>query len=358
LVSSHLGKKIACTTRGHSIAVLVPCHNEATTIRGVVRDFHAALPTATIYVYDNNSTDGTAAMARATGTVVRHETLQGKGNVVRRMFADIEADIYVLVDGDGTYDAASAPLLVEALLEHGHDMVNGARRSLGADAFRLGHGFGNVTLTAIVGTIFGRRIDDLLSGYRVFTRRFVKSFPAISTGFEIETELTVHALELRMSVGEQPTPYRARPENSTSKLHTLRDGWRILKMIVYLLRTERPLAFFGLLSLVLAAASPLLGLPVVAEYLETGTVPRLPTAILATGVGLLSFMCLGCGLTLDTVTHGRRELKRLHYLSIPMTGRPVAADPDLAAQRISGRGARADLDADEESILSADGAFG
>jgi len=312
-----------------SIAVLVPCHNEAATIGNVVDDFRAALPGASIWVFDNNSTDGTSAVALAAGAIVRHESLQGKGNVVRRMFADVDADLYVLVDGDDTYDATYAPILVRHLLEHRHDMVNGARRPVARGVSRPGHGFGNATLTAIVGAVFGRRIDDLLSGYRVFSRRFVKSFPAISAGFEIETELTVHALELRMSIGELGTPYKARPENSSSKLHTWRDGFRILKMIVYLLRTERPLAFFALLSALLALTSLGLAWPVVMQYLATGTVARLPTAVLATGIGLLSFMSLACGLILDTVTHGRREMKRLHYLSMPMT--TERTEPDLGA---------------------------
>ena len=298
------------------IAVLVPCHNEAAAVDTVVRDFRQHLPTARIYVYDNASTDGTAAVAREAGAEVRHEPLKGKGNVVRRMLADVEADIYVLVDGDGTYDAASAPRLVEHLMANGLDMVCGSRVALAQTAFRPGHAFGNRLLTGIVSQVFGSRLKDMLSGYRVMSRRFVKSFPALSAGFEIETELTVHALELRAPIAELSTPYRERPSGSASKLHTFRDGIRILRVIFHLVKEERPLPFFSAGSLVLASASISLGIPVIGTFLHTGQVPRFPTAILATGLMILAFLSLVCGLILDTVTRGRREFKRLAYLSV------------------------------------------
>ena len=299
------------------LAVLVPCYNEEAAIGAVVRDFRRALPTATVYVYDNNSSDRTREAAREAGAVVRGETLQGKGYVVRRMFADIEADVYILVDGDDTYHAASAPALVRRLLDERLDMVNGARVTEIKAAYRPGHRFGNLLLTSMVARIFGNRIGDMLSGYRVFSRRFVKSFPALSGGFEIETELTVHALELAMPVAEVATPYKDRPEGSVSKLRTFRDGWRILGTIMLLVKEERPLPFFSALFALLAVAAALLIGPGVATYLQTGLVPRFPTAILAMGLMLLGFLSLTCGLILDTVTRGRQELKRLHYLSIP-----------------------------------------
>jgi hypothetical protein len=300
---------------GAKIVVLVPCHNEAATVGAVVRDFQTHLPMADIYVYDNASTDHTAAIAREAGAQVRHEPLRGKGNVVRRMLSDIEADIYLLVDGDGTYDAASAPRVVEHLISNNLDMVNCARVAVGEGAFRPGHATGNRLLSGIVKWVFGDRIRDMLSGYRAMSRRFVKSFPAFSGGFEIETELTVHALELRVPMAELPTPYRERPSGSTSKLHTLTDGTRILKLIVHLVKEERPLQFFSLLFASLASLSVGLGIPVVHTFLQTGLVPRLPTALLAMGLMILAFLALVCGLILDTVTRGRRELKRLLYLS-------------------------------------------
>jgi glycosyltransferase involved in cell wall biosynthesis len=302
------------------VAVLVPCYNEVVAIPGVVADFRTALPDATIYVYDNNSRDGTAEAARMAGAVVRRETLQGKGHVVRRMFADIEADIYVLVDGDGTYEAAAAPAMVQLLREERLDMVNGARVSDSRAAYRRGHRFGNAMLTGLVTRIFGDRVSDMLSGYRVFSRRFVKSFPALSAGFETETEFTVHALELNMPVGEIRTNYRERPEGSASKLRTYVDGIRILRAIVVLVKEERPLQFFSSAALVLLILGVALGLPVVFEFLRTGLVPRLPTAVLATGLVLLSFLSLVCGLILDSVTRGRKEMKRLAYLAIPAVG--------------------------------------
>jgi len=298
-------------------AVLVPCYNEETAIATVVRDFKAVLPHATIYVYDNNSKDHTVEVARAAGAVVRRELLQGKGNVVKRMFADIEADVYVMVDGDATYDAASAPTLIRKLVDEQLDMVNGQRVTEIVEAYRPGHRFGNLILTGLVAEIFGRRIQDMLSGYRVFSRRFVKSFPALSKGFETETELTVHALELRMPIAEMPTPYKDRPEGSFSKLNTIRDGIRILRTIVNLVREERPLQFFSGVAGVLFLLAVALGVPVVIGFVETGLVPRLPTALLATGLSLMAFLSLACGLILDTVTHGRREVKRMAYLNIP-----------------------------------------
>jgi glycosyltransferase involved in cell wall biosynthesis len=310
---------IAPDLGGREIAVLVPCHNEAVAVAEVVRAFAAALPEATIYVYDNASTDETAARARAAGAKVESEPRRGKGNVVRRMFADIDADIYLLVDGDGTYDAAAAPALVARLLEGRFDMVAERRVSDGA-AYRPGHRFGNRLLTRLVRYIFGQAVDDMLTGYRAFSRRYVKSFPAASQGFEIETELTVHALQLRMTVAEIPTVYKARPQGSASKLNTVRDGLRILWTIVVLFKEVRPLPFFGLWFALLAAASLILAWPVFLEYFETGLVPRLPTAVAATGAMLLAFLSLTCGLILDSVARGRTEAKRLAYLALPAPG--------------------------------------
>jgi glycosyltransferase involved in cell wall biosynthesis len=298
------------------IAVIVPCRNEAASISNVVHDFRAALPGATVFVYDNNSSDETAKIAREAGAVVRTELLPGKGNVVRRMFADIDADIYVLVDGDDTYDAASAGKLIEKLESDILDMVTGVRVPVDIDSYRPGHKFGNFILTGIVSLVFGSRSSDLLSGYRVFSRRFVKSFPALTSGFEIETELTVHALELRMPIAEIETPYSSRPSGSESNLRTIQDGLRILRTILWLTKAERPLHFFGLIFAVLAAASVTLAWPLFTTFLETGLVPRFPTALLSTGLMLLAFLSMACGIILDTVTRGRQEMKRLHYLSI------------------------------------------
>jgi glycosyltransferase involved in cell wall biosynthesis len=297
------------------VAVLAPCYNEEAAIAQVVEQFRAALPGAVIYVYDNNSKDGTAAAARAAGAVVGVEKRQGKGHVVRRMFADVEADIYVLVDGDATYDAPSAPKMIEKLVGENLDMVVAARVGEAHDAYRLGHRSGNRLLTWFVAEVFGSAFSDILSGYRIFSRRFVKSFPALSTGFEIETELTIHALELGMPTGEVKTPYYARPQGSASKLNTWRDGLRILWTILQLYRVERPLNFFGIISVMLAALSIVLAVPVVVTFLEQGVVPRLPTAILSTALMLLACLALTSGLVLDTVTRGRRELKRLAYLA-------------------------------------------
>lgn len=299
------------------VAVIIPCHNEEPSIGKVVGDFRKAIPTATVYVYDNNSTDNTREVAQRAGAIVRMEELQGKGNVVRRMFSDVEADYYILIDGDDTYDISASVKLLACASEKNLDMVNGARVSVDSDAYRPGHMLGNKMLTKIVALVFGDRITDMLSGYRVFSRRFVKSFPALSSGFEIETELTIHALELKMPVAEIETTYKGRLEGSESKLRTYRDGLMILKTIATLIKEERPLQFFVLVSVVLSLMSVILAWPLVTEYLETGMVPRFPTAILSSAIMLLAFLSLFTGMVLDTVTHGRREMKRMWYLSVP-----------------------------------------
>ena len=309
-----------------TIAVLIPCLNEAAAIGKVVADFRASLPSATVFVYDNGSSDDTVTQARQAGAVTRIEPLRGKGNVVRRMFADIEANIYVLVDGDDTYDAAAAPELVDKLLKQNLDMVNGSRESTVQLAYRRGHRLGNKALTGMVAIFFGYRISDLLSGYRVFSRRYVKSFPALSSGFEIETELSVHALQLRMPLAELPTTYKERPRGSTSKLNTYRDGFRIFRTIIFLVKEEKPLTFFGVAAALLALVSLALGYPVIAQYHRTHLVPRLPTALLAVAVAILSCLSLAVGLVLDAVSSGRVELKRLAYLSVPVRFRPVKSD--------------------------------
>ena len=304
------------------IAVLIPCHNEEVAIPRVICSFARELPDAQIYVYDNNSTDRTVEVARAAGALIGREQLQGKGNVVRRMFADIDADVYVLVDGDDTYDAASAVAMINLLLERGLDMVTGTRVTQIQAAYRPGHRFGNVLLTGIVTRIFGKRITDMLSGYRVFNRRFVKSFPALSAGFETETELTIHALELRMALGEVNTPYRDRTAGSTSKLSTYRDGARIFLTILHLVKEERPLQFFSLIAAILFLTSIVLGFPLFLEFRRTHLVPRLPTGVLATGIMMLSFLSLVCGLVLDSVSRARKEQKQIAYL---MAGQLPAA---------------------------------
>lgn len=298
------------------IAVLIPCYNEEVAISAVVRDFRAALPEATIFVFDNNSRDRTVEIAKEAGAIVRQVPLQGKGNVVRRMFSDVDADAYVLVDGDDTYHAASAHTMVARLFAENLDMVVCRRVTDETSAYRPGHRLGNWVLTEFVARLFGRSFTDILSGYRVFSRRYVKSFPALATGFEIETELTVHALELRMPIEEIETPYKSRPEGSISKLNTYRDGIRILWMILKLFRQERPLAFFGGICAGLGLASLALSIPLFLTYAKTGLVPRYPTAILVTGMMLMAFVSLACGLILDTVTRGRHEMKRLVYLQI------------------------------------------
>jgi len=305
--------------RGLRIAVLLPCYNEEAAIGRTVEGFRAALPEAAIYVFDNNSSDGTIVAATAAGAVVRGERMQGKGHVVRRMFADTDADIYVMADGDATYDAAAAPAMVRMLIEDRLDMVVGARASEIDTAYRRGHRWGNRLLTGILGWLFGRSFSDILSGYRIFSRRFVKSFPVLSEGFEIETEISVHALELRMPVGEMVTAYGARPEGSISKLSTWRDGFRILVTIIHLFRLERPILFFGSIGAVLGLIALILAVPLLFTYLETGLVPRFPTAILATGMMILAFLNGMVGLILDTVVRGRRETRRLAYLSHPAT---------------------------------------
>ena len=310
------------------IAVLVPCYNEEAAIARVIGDFRANLPDAAIYVYDNNSTDRTAEVARAGGATVRRERRQGKGHVVRRMFGDIDADVYVLVDGDATYHAPSVHAMIARLLDSGLDMVVGARRDQEQAAYRPGHRLGNRMLTGFVDRVFGAAFADMLSGYRVFSRRFVKSFPALSSGFEIETELTVHALNLELPVAEIETPYFARPVGSVSKLSTWRDGLRILRTIVRLYRAERPLQFFGSIGALLAVVAVVLAIPIFVTYVEQGLVPRLPTALLSTGLMILAFLSGACGLVLDTVTRGRREMKMLAYLAQKAPGEAHSAEPE------------------------------
>jgi glycosyltransferase involved in cell wall biosynthesis len=302
------------------IAVLLPCYNEEAAIARTVAGFRAAFPGAAVYVYDNNSADRTRELAAAAGAIVRTERMQGKGHVVRRMFADVEADVYVMADGDSTYDAAAAPELVRRLVEERLDMVVGARKSEVEEAYRRGHRLGNRLFTGLLASLFGRSFTDIFSGYRVFSRRFVKSFPALSRGFETETEISVHALELAMPVAEIVTAYGARPEGSQSKLSTYRDGWRIMKTILHLFRIERPVLFYGGFAAFLAALALVLAVPLVVTYAETGLVPRFPTAILVSAMMIVAFLSFAVGLILDTVVRGRREVRRLHYLSLPAVG--------------------------------------
>ena len=302
------------------IAVLLPCYNEEAAIAATVEGFRKALPDATIYVYDNNSRDRTREVAAAAGAIVRTETQQGKGCVVRRMFADVEADVYLMADGDLTYDPASAPEMVRLILSEQLDMVVGTREHEAVEAYRGGHVLGNRLFTRLLAGLFGRSFTDIFSGYRSFSRRFVKSFPVLSQGFEIETEMSVHALELRMPVGEIETLYLARPEGSHSKLSTFRDGSRILKAILTLYRTERPVLFFGGIGALLVLAAVILAMPLVLTYVETGLVPRFPTAILVTGMIIVAVLAFFAGLILDTVTRGRREMRRLAYLAQPVPG--------------------------------------
>ena len=308
---------------GSRIAVILPCYNEEVAIARTVAGFRAALPDAAIYVYDNNSRDRTADRAREAGAIVRTERIQGKGAVVRRMFADVDADVYVMADGDATYDAAAAPGLVSLLLAEQVDMVVASRVHEAAEAYRRGHVLGNRLMTGLLARLFGRSFSDIFSGYRIFSRRFVKSFPALSGGFEIETEISVHALELKMPTAEVPTTYFARLEGSHSKLSTYGDGWRILRTIATLYRIERPLWFFGALAGLLSLAAVLLAVPLAVTYVGTGLVPRFPTAILVTGLMILAALNLFAGLILDTVVRGRREVKRLAYLAQPAPGQPV-----------------------------------
>lgn len=309
------------TTVGLDIAVILPCRNESAAIGAVVRDFRLALPDAAIYVYDNNSEDDTAAVAEAAGARVRREPMQGKGNVVRRAFADVEADVYVMADGDGTYDAGDASGLVAMLLDRQLDMVVGARANGEPGAYRRGHRTGNLLFNKAVAWLFGDRFSDIFSGYRVLSRRFVKSFPALSEGFEIETELTVHAIQLRMPVAEVPTAYRGRPEGTASKLRTWRDGLRIMFTIVRFIQRVRPLLFYGAVAVAFAVLSAALGYPVVVEFIATGLVPRLPTAVLATGVMLLAALSLAIALILNAASRSQLEMKRLKYLEYPRTPR-------------------------------------
>jgi glycosyltransferase involved in cell wall biosynthesis len=310
------------TTRPPRIAVLIPCYNEEVAIRETVAGFRAALPEATIYVYDNDSTDGTAASARAAGAVVRREPLRGKGNVVRRMFSEVDADVYVMADGDATYDPSSARALVDQLVSGHLDMVVGKRVHTDTSAYRAGHVLGNKLLTGFLARLFGTVLTDILSGYRVFSRPFVKSFPALSVGFEIETELTVHALTLDLPTAERETAYRARPAGSTSKLKTYRDGARILRVMVILFKNERPLAFFALTAALLALLSGALAAPIVIAYLRSGETPRFPTAIVPASIMLLALLSLGGGIVLDAVMRGRRARKRLVYQQESAPPRP------------------------------------
>ena len=319
-MSSNQSLAEASAASRYRVAVLVPCYNEQGAIAKVVTDFRAALPEARIYVYDNNSSDDTAEVAKRAGAIVRRENHQGKGHVVRRMFNDVEADVYVLVDGDATYDAPSAAAMIGRLLDDNLDMVVATRVDAGEKVYRRGHRIGNLFLTGFVAHIFGRAFTDILSGYRVFSRRFVKSFPILSGGFEIETELTVHALELELPVGEVATPYFSRPAGSESKLSTWEDGFRIVRTILKLYRSERPLPFFGAFGLALAFMSVGLAIPIFITYLQQGLVPRLPTAVLSTGLMLLAFLSVACGLILDTVTRGRREAKLIAYLALRAPG--------------------------------------
>ena len=296
------------------VAVLIPCLNEASTIAKVVFDFRETLPDADIYVFDNGSTDGTAALAAEAGAIVRTEPHPGKGHVVRRMFADVDADLYLLVDGDATYEAAAAPAMVQMMLQGQLDMVVGCREDEAEAAYRTGHRLGNAMLTGFLARVFGRGFSDLLSGYRVVSRRFAKTFPCLSSGFEIETEMAVHALTLGLPFGEVRTAYGARPEGSASKLRTFSDGRRILLTMVNLLRQEKPALFFGVAGAVLAGASMILALPLALTYLQTGLVPRFPTAILCTGLMIIALLTFCCGLILDSVSRSRMEARRLAYL--------------------------------------------
>ena len=316
-LARRLGAEAAATA---AVAVLLPCFNEAATIAETVHTFRAALPAATVYVYDNNSTDGTADIARAAGAIVRHEPYQGKGNVVRRMFADIEADVYVMADGDMTYDPTAAPVLIDRLIAGQLDMVVGARVEAAEAAYRRGHRFGNRLFNRITLLMFHSPFKDIFSGYRVFSRRFAKSFPASSSGFEVEAELTVHALELKLRTDEVPLPYGKRPENSHSKLKTYRDGARILWTLVNMFRTVHPFRFYGIIACTLAATSLGLAVPIVQTWLETGLVPRFPTAILAAAIMQLAFLMLVCGLVVDSISDARREIKRMRYLDLSAVG--------------------------------------
>ena len=312
--------KLDCAkvTSLYKVAVLLPCYNESVAIAQVVSAFKDSLPGAKIYVFDNNSTDNSVALARSAGAEVFHVGARGKGNVVRRMFADVEADIYLMADADMTYDENVAIDMVSLLINENLDMVVGRRVDENEqDNYRRGHRFGNTVLTAAVRSVFGGNFQDMLSGYRVFSRRFVKSFPALSNGFEIETELTIHALELRMPASEMNTRYKARPEGSFSKLSTYKDGLRIMNTLARLYMVEHPLVFYSLLALFFLMSGVGLSIPLFVEYFETGLVPRIPTAILVVGLVLSGLVSFVCGLVLDTVSRGRHEMRRLAYLALP-----------------------------------------
>ncbi|WP_367187262.1 glycosyltransferase [Rhizobium oryzicola] len=317
------------------IAVLLPCYNEALTIASVVRGFRAALPEARIYVYDNNSTDGTALAAMLAGAEVRRERRQGKGHVVRRMFADIEADIYVMADGDGTYAPSDAEELIRTLLTENADMVVGTRRGVHADAGRQGHATGNRLFNILYRNLFGTDFTDIFSGYRAFSRRFVKSFPAVSPGFEIETEMSVHASRLKLPVCELELDYGRRPEGSHSKLSTFRDGFRILRMFAMLVKETRPFAFFATIAGFFCLTGLLFSAPVLLEYFRTGLVPRMPTWMLSLALMGLSFVSLTAGVILDSVARGRNEVLRLNYIQLPsiFTDRPRATEAKTPSQR-------------------------
>lgn len=317
LMKSNFRVREACQLSYPKIAVLLPAYNEEAAIKSVIRSFCKVLPSATIYVYDNNSSDRTVEFSRSEGVVVRTEKRQGKGYVVRRMFADVDADIYVMCDADDTYDVTAAQGMVNELIEANLDMVVGARDAISETAYRPAHEFGNWLLTGLVRSIFGNEFRDMLSGYRVFSRRFVKSFPVMSQGFEIETELTIHALELEMPSSEMKIGFKDRPAGSHSKLNTVSDGIRILWTIVALLKQERPMQLFSAIGFAFIFASLCLAWPVFSEYFKSGLVPRFPTAILSTGLMLLGWFSLFSGLILDTVTRGRQEAKRLRYLELP-----------------------------------------
>lgn len=314
---------------GLRVAVLLPCYNEEAAIAQTVAAFRTALPDATIYVYDNNSADRTREVAAMAGAIIRSERMQGKGHVVRRMFADVDADVYVMADGDATYDAAASSEMVRRLVTEQLDMVVGARRHKVEEAYRWGHQLGNRMFTGLLAVLFGRSFSDIFSGYRVFSRRFVKSFPALSRGFETETEISVHALELVMPVAEVTTIYGARPEGSASKLQTYRDGWRIMLTIFHLFRIERPAIFYGTFALGLAMLAVILAIPLAITYAQTGLVPRFPTAILVTGMVIMGTLSFFCGLILDTVVRGRLETRRLAYLALPAPDATLAGGFEL-----------------------------
>ena len=298
----------------YRIAAIVPCHNEAGAVEKVVRDLKRHVPGIAVYVYDNCSTDETADVAREAGAIVRHEHLKGKGNVVRRAFADIDADVYLMIDGDDTYDVSAAPDMIRTLVEGHYDHVLGMRQQLVENAYRPGHEWGNRLLNSVVGSVFGTNVGDMLSGYRVFSRRFVKSFPAVSREFEIETELTVHTLSLRVPTVSLPVGFGERAAGTASKLRTYRDGTKILGLITSLARHERPLAFYGVIAALCMTLALALSLPVLATYLDTGLVPRLPTLVTAIGLAGLSFLATTAGLILDGMRKTRHELSRLSYL--------------------------------------------